>query len=623
VALALWKPPWGDVVKATPTKMQGQFNVVARDALGLHKTPATFFRKNLEKDLWMTRLLLTGVVKPYGVDDEYGEALCTMELLNNQVTREQGIHSPRSNNLSFALYLLAENINVPTTVLDFPSWKDFTHEIDRGKYSHVGISFIIPNVLKARRMARYIRARSPKTKIIVGGHGTAIPDLKTLIDCDEICRGEGVSWLRRYFGENPSRPIVHPAIPTSVNSHIYGAPILEKAGIIIPGVGCENSCRFCATSHKFDKKYTAFLKSGRDIFEACQQAEQALYVTDFGLMDENFCKHPQRASELLAELESESKAYTFATFSSAETVKAVGVDFLVRLGVNFLWVGAESKANLFEKTRGIDLKSMIANLQNHGITVLASAILFLEHHDKKTIEEDIDWAIGLESDLLQFMQFGPVPGTRLYKDYLEAGTLLQDFPWQRQHGQDVIWFEHPHFTAEETHNYLKQAFVKKYHAHGAGVLNMAWTALKGYRTVKQEVEWRERNGFAWDPKSFNYVQLQTPQPDPFMHLRLKSIKRNTLKFRPALNAMVRYAPNARAVEKGKMIINEFNRTFGPLTVQERILEQVVRVSAFVENRRLSKTGLVMRQPPLIRKIYRRRAEGVRPSLGCETQESAA
>ena len=96
-----------------------------------------------------------------------------MELLNNQVTREQGIHSPRSGNPSFALYLMAENISVPATVLDFPSWEEFTKEIDSGAYTHVGISFISPNVVKAARMAEYIRRRSPRTRIILGGHVTA------------------------------------------------------------------------------------------------------------------------------------------------------------------------------------------------------------------------------------------------------------------------------------------------------------------------------------------------------------------------------------------------------------------------------------------------------------------
>ncbi len=146
----------------------------------------------------MTKLLLAGVFKPFGVDDEYGEALNTMELLNNQVTREQGIHSPRSNNQSFGLYLLAENISVPTTVLDFPSWRDFTKEVSKG-YTHIGISFIIPNVLRVKRMAEHIRQHSPGTKIIVGGHGTSIPNLEEIVDYDEVCRGEGVLWLRTIF----------------------------------------------------------------------------------------------------------------------------------------------------------------------------------------------------------------------------------------------------------------------------------------------------------------------------------------------------------------------------------------------------------------------------------------
>ena len=571
----------------------------------------------------MTRLLLTGVVKPFGVSDEYGEALCTMELLNNQVTREQGIHSPRSNNLSFALYLLAENINVPTTVLDFPSWEDFSREIDRGKYTHVGISFIVPNVLKARRMAQYIRSHSPGTKIILGGHGTAIPELDSLIDYDEICHGEGISWLRKYFGEELERPIVHPVITTSINGHIYGAPILEKAGIIITGVGCQNACRFCATSHKFNKEYTAFLKSGRQIFEACRKAEENLSVVDFGLMDENFCKNPRRASELLVEMEAGKKPYTFATFSSAETIKTVGIDFLVRLGVNFLWIGAESKANLFEKTRGIDLKAMIADLQSHGISVLASAILFLEHHDKTTIEEDIEWAIALESDLLQFMQFGPMPGTRLYKDYLEADVLLKEFPWPKQHGQDTIWFKHPHFTAQETNDYLKQAFIRKYLAHGPGVLNMARTALKGYRTVEQEIQWREQNRLVWEPNANSYVPAQTTSPDQFMQLRLNSMKKNALKFRPALRSMVEYAPNAQAAETGRNIIREYERTFGPMTFKERIVEQVVRGSAFLEQRRFKRDGVIMRQPAHIRKVYAQRSPGAQLPSANASEESAA
>jgi hypothetical protein len=551
----------------------------------------------------MTRLLLSGVFKPFGVEEETTEPLCTMELLNNQVTREQGIHSPRSNNPSFALYLMAENIRVPVTVLDFPSWEEFVEEIDSGAYTHVGISFIGPNVIKAQRMAAYVRSRSPRTRIILGGHGTAIPKLRQLVDCDEICHGEGISWLRRYFGEDIDRPISHPVVPSAINSFIYGAPIMGKAGIIIPGVGCQNSCRFCATSHKFDRKYTPFLRTGRDIFLVCRKCEEKLGTDDFGLMDENFCKDPYRARQLLEEMEKNRKAYTFSTFSSAETVINLGINFLVRLGVNFLWIGAESKANLFEKTKGIDLHDLIADLQDHGITVLASAILFLEHHDKNTIHEDIDWAIGLESDLLQFMELGPLPGTRLYREYEAAGKLLSGIPWPRQHGQDEIWFRHPHFTLPETAVYLRDAFVKKYHTHGPGVLNMAMTAVRGYLKVKAETADREKSGLAWNSRTLGYLAGSMPSPDAFMQLRLDSMKRNALRFRPALSSMLKYAPNAQAAVKCRKVMALYNEAFGPMTIPERLKSIAVGFFAIRESRRMKKEGRIMRQPPTNRIIY--------------------
>jgi hypothetical protein len=551
----------------------------------------------------MTRLLLTGVFKPFGVKDDTADPLCTMELLNNQVTREQGIHSPRSNNPSFALYLMAENVHVPVTVLDFPTWEEFTKEIDSGAYTHVGISFIVPNVLRAGRMADYVRSHSPRTQIILGGHGTAIPELRTLVDCDEICHGEGISWLRKYFGEDADQPITHPVVPSAINQFVYGAPIMGKAGIIIPGVGCQNSCRFCSTSHKFDRQYTPFLRTGRDIFAACRKSEEQIGVDDFGLMDENFCKDPYRARQLLEEMEKHGKAYTFSTFSSAETITSLGTDFLVRLGVNFLWIGVESKANLFEKTKGIDLHDLITNLQDHGITVLASAILFLEHHDKETIHEDIDWAIGLESDLLQFMELGPTPGTRLYQDYEAAGKLVADMPWPRKHGQDEIWFHHPHFTLPETARYLREAFVKKYLAHGPSVMNMAMTAIKGYLRVKAEIAEREKSGLVWDPKTPGYVAGKNSEPDTFMQQRLDSMKKNALRFRPALSSTLRYAPNSQAAEKCRKVMALYQETFGPMTFSERAKSIAVRLFAMRESRRMKKEGTIMRQPSTNRIAY--------------------
>ncbi len=551
----------------------------------------------------MAKLLLAGVFKPYGVHNEWGESLCTMELLNNQVTREQGIHSPRSNNPSFALYILAENISVPATVLDFPSWRNFTKEVRKGKYTHIGISFIVPNVLRVRRMARYIRKHSPAAKIILGGHGAAIPDLDKLVDYDDICRGEGVRWLRRYFGEDPDKPISHPVVHSAVSQRIYGAPIIRKAGIIITGVGCQNSCNFCATSHKFEKRYTPFLRNGREIFEACVKTEKALGLRDFALMDENFFKVPKRARQLLEKMEKHGKVYTFSTFSSAETIVKLGVDFLLRMGIKFLWIGVESKEDIYAKTKGIDMRRLITELQNKGITVLASSILFLEHHDKETIAEDIDWAIELESDFLQFMQYGPIPGTTLYKEYHEKNKLIENVPWPSQHGQGEIWFRHPHFTLPETFEYTKKAFARKFQTHGPGVVNMAHTYIKGYINALKEMKERMEKRLAWNPETLRYEKQETPKPDTYMEKRLEVLKDNAIEFRPILQTSLKYAPNKKVAEKCRMVIELFNETLGKPAMSDRIMSTAVKTCAFFENIK-AKRGVVMRQPSVYKIKYR-------------------
>ena len=284
------------------------------------------------------KLLLAAVFGPYGVKDEYCEDLGTqMELMNNQITRMQGIHSPRQSYWSFGLYLMAENISVDTTVLDFPGWEEFTAELKNG-YTHVGITFIVPNVLKARRMTEYVQANHPEMKIILGGYGTSIPDLDKIVPHDEVCHGEGVRWLRQYFGDDVDAPLKHPVIIGPAYESIYGYSAKPKGGILLPGLGCENGCSFCMTSHKFNKCYVPLLNDGQAVFDACRDSERKTRTTGFSVMDENFLKQPERARDLLELMEENDKPYVFDLFSSAETIKKLGTDFLQRLGVHLVWI---------------------------------------------------------------------------------------------------------------------------------------------------------------------------------------------------------------------------------------------------------------------------------------------
>jgi len=435
------------------------------------------------------KLLLTSVFGPYAVDDAYGKKENLMELFHNQVTREQGIFSYRFNHSSFGLYFLAENIEMPTVVLDFPTLPQFIEELKKG-YAYVGISYVMPNLKKAQKMAALVRQHAPRSKIILGGHGVAVPETETLIDHDYVCRGEGVTFLRKLFGETTDKPIKHPLLHSSHNRRVMGAPLPEGSGILIPGVGCANKCRFCATSHFFGD-YIAYLKTGQEIFDICCTYEDTLGVTDFGVMDENFLKQPERALELLACMEKSGRLFTFGIFSSAETIKSLpSLDLLVRLGITFIWMGVESKHALYEKNKGVDFKQLVGELRRRGISVMTSAILFLEEHTQKNIWEDVAFIVELNPDYIQFMELGPVPGTKLYSEYDAAGKLctLEEMPYEERHGQDRIWFKHPAFTGEESAVLLKKAFQYDFQTNGASFIRAVQTAMMGYEYIQASAD---------------------------------------------------------------------------------------------------------------------------------------
>ena len=296
--------------------------------------------KNSLKTYPVQKILLSGVFGPFGVDDQFGRKENIMELFHNQVTREQGLSSFRFHHRSFGLYFLAENIEGDVTVLDFPSKKAFRKEVRKG-YDLIGISFIAPNFLKTREMCRIIRELSPDTFILLGGHGSAVEGVEELLDCDHIIRGEGIRPLRKLLGQDSEAPIVHPVLPSTESTSVFGVPLGGTSGsIIVPGVGCVNGCSFCCTSHFFGKKSVAFLATGKELFETTCRLADERGSEEFVIMDENFLKDRKRAMEFLDEMDKNQRWFDeFHIFSSAEAINSFGVDNLVRLGISFVWLG--------------------------------------------------------------------------------------------------------------------------------------------------------------------------------------------------------------------------------------------------------------------------------------------
>ena len=456
------------------------------------------------------KVLLSSVFGPYAQDDSYGSRkINPMELYQNQVTRAQGGFSLRMFHRSFGLMLLQANIEAPCTLLDFPSLDRFIQEIKHNSYDIVGISAIIPNVGKVKKMCEIIRKHQPKATIVVGGHVANKDDIEKIIDADHIVKGDGVQWFRKFLGQQENAPVRHPVTYSGFGTRIMGMPLSEKlsdtAAILIPSVGCPMGCNFCSTSAMFGGKgkFINYYETGEELFSVMRRIEKRLKVQSFFILDENFLLHRKRALRVLELMETYQKSWSLYVFSSARVLQSYTIEQLVGLGISWVWTGLEGEDSQYQKLSKVDTRSFVRNLQSHGIRVLGSSIIGLENHTPEDIDQIIDHAISHDTDFHQFMLYTPLPGTSLYKNHLEDGTLLpeSEFSAADAHGQYRFNFRHQHIKDGQEEQYLINAFKRDFEVNGPSLARLIRTTLNGWQRYKDHPNERIRRRFALKDKA--------------------------------------------------------------------------------------------------------------------------
>jgi len=449
-----------------------------------------------------TRILLSSVFGPYAQDDEFGSrSINPMELYHNQVTRAQGSFSLRMFHRSWGIMMIQENISAPCSVLDFPTREAFGKELITNHYDIVGISSIIVNVLKVREMCRVVRELSPNSVIVVGGHVAAMPGLDAMIDADHIVRGEGISWMRRYLGEDEHAPIRHPAIVSGLQTRIMGVRLPQRKGgtaaTIIPSVGCPMGCNFCTTSAFFGGKgkFINFYETGDELFDVMCSIETELEVNSFFIMDENFLLHRKRALRLLERMKEAGKSWELSIFASANAIRKYTMLELVELGVSWVWMGLESPRSSYGKLQGHDLTQLTHELREHGIRVQGSTIIGLEHHTPENIVGEIESAVDYQTDFHQFMLYTPVPGTPLYQEMADQGRLLTDIDPADIHGQFKFNFRHAAISRDDSKRFLDWAFWRDFERNGPSLYRLCQTMLLGWQRYKNYPDPRVRERF--------------------------------------------------------------------------------------------------------------------------------
>lgn len=431
------------------------------------------------------KVLLTTVCRPMG--PQCGDAPSVgYELLYRQVTRAQGIFSPRTVNVQFSLEYIAENLDAPTVVLQYPSKREFIKELQKG-YDYVGISFLMAIFHKVKDMVALIRQYAPNTKIVLGGYGTILSDEELAPYADFICREEGVGFMRRLLGE-PVLPMPHKQPLIVSDLKVFGWRV-SGTGKIFAGLGCPNGCDFCCTSHFFKRKHIKLLPSGRDIYTVIERYLDMDPNLVFLIIDEDFLLNKKRAMEFRAAVMESGKTLSIFAFASVKALSQYTVEEILEMGIDGFWIGYEGTRSGYAKQQGRPIEELLTEFREHGITILTSMIVGFDYQTPEIIAQELDGLMKLKPSLGQYLIYGPVPGTPfndrvrkenlMHEKYVENPTLM----YRRADGFTTM-MKHPTLSPERIEEIQRWCFDEDFQRLGPSIFRVLDARLLGYRKLK-------------------------------------------------------------------------------------------------------------------------------------------
>ena len=431
------------------------------------------------------KVLFTSVCRPIGA--KHGDAPSVgYELLYGQVTRAQGMFSPRAVHVQFSLEYIAENLDTPTVVLQYPSKRELIRELRKG-YDYVGVCFVMAVTHKMKETVALIRKYAPQTKIILGGYGTVLKDEVLKPYADYICREEGVAYMRRLLGEPEiPMPYKHPLLVSSLK--VFGQKV-SSTGMIFSGLGCPNGCDFCCTSHFFSRKHIKLLPDGKDIFAVMERYLDTDANMVFSVLDEDFLLNKKRAMEFRDCVIKSGKTLSIFVFSSIKAISQYTAEEILEMGIDGFWIGYEGTRSGYAKQQGRSVAEILTEFREHGITVLASMIVGFDYQTPEVVAQELDGLLQLKPALAQFLIYGPVPGTPFYERVIRENLLHDvytkdtDLYYRRADGFTTM-IKHPTLSAGEIEALQRRCFDEDFQRLGPSIIRVLETRFLGYLKLK-------------------------------------------------------------------------------------------------------------------------------------------
>ncbi len=497
------------------------------------------------------RILLTTPTYPYPTlpaNDSLTDAT------GQRFTKGDDIFALVSHTHCFANHILAQNVDTPTVLLEYPRWEDFTDEVDKG-YPVVGISAYPVHLDRVMEMCRYVRQRSPASKILLGSYAgqafqASYDEAEQSEYVDGVVHGEGVRFMRRLLGEPTDRPIRQALMPKAGGTVPYISRYPKGAvGFLVSGLGCIGGCDFCSTTALFDRKRIELLSPQELVEHMHLYFQHFPDVRQVFVVEEDHFRQPAYLDEMRPywmghpEMMESVDWFGFGSIDHiGKFAKKYGWDAIAELGLGTVFIGVESKFagdHGYDKRDEIDARECFHRLHSMGIRTVGAWICGWDFHDHSNIHEDLNYFVSLMPTYQQLTRLSPFPGTALWDRLKEEGRI-DDVPWEDVHfwsGAQKNRALEPH----ETLNLTEYGYDLLYRTWGPSLLRRLDVLMNGYEYCR---------------RSDNPVLRRH---------RALYFKRQSATFWLLLKGMDRFAPNGLVRRRVRKADERYRRVIGEPT----------------------------------------------------------
>jgi len=378
-----------------------------------------------------------------------------------------------------------EKENLPITLIDCRPFYISQEELLKKIGNDVDLAVLqtsTPSIDLDLDTAKKIKNKFPKIKIVlVGSHVTVLD--KEIMEKNEyidfVARREYEYTIRDLAKEiepenilgitfrkngiilrNSDRPYIEnlDELPFPARHllpmHTYFDPLFKskKTFRLMGSRGCIYQCTFCLWPQTMYGRKIRF----RDPKKIVDEIEG--FINNFGAKgfyfeDDTFTTNPKHVEGICNEILKRKIKVKWSCLGRVDTMTEETLRLLKKAGCYMMRVGIESSSQeiLDRIKKGITVDQITKALKlakKVNIKVHVSYVLGLPGETKKTLEEDVKFAIKLDNDYGQFGMLVPYPGTEIYDEAKKNGWLKAK-KWSDFEASENSVVEYPNLSAKE------------------------------------------------------------------------------------------------------------------------------------------------------------------------------